>query len=67
MFSNPSVSSSYLIRSVGFSLALMPFGVGAAQGQSARLDEFAQTRQAVGEEAPGFSLMTPESEPFDLH
>ncbi len=67
VFPNPSASTSYLIRPVGYSLALMLLGGGAAQAQSARFDEFPQTKPTAGEEAPDFSLMTLEGEPFDLH
>jgi hypothetical protein len=45
----------------------MLFGVAAAQGQSARFDEFPRNKPTAGEEAPDFSLMTLEGEPFDLH
>jgi hypothetical protein len=38
-----------------------------SQAQSARFDEFPQTKPTAGEEAPDFSLMTLEGEPFDLH
>jgi len=50
----------------GLLLALALLLPAAAQAQSARFDEFAETSPKAGEVAPDFTLLTLENESFNL-
>ena len=51
---------------LGLSLLFLALAPTAAQAQSARFDQFAESSPKTGEMAPGFTLMTLDNEPFDL-
>ena len=62
VYPNRSIYTSYVIRTVGFSLALWLFDTGAVQPQSPRFDAFPQTRPTAGEEAPNFQAFRSRKE-----
>lgn len=51
---------------LGLAVATIALAPPAAQAQSSRFDEFAETSPKAGEMAPDFTLLTVDNEPFNL-